>query len=41
MINRLKFINQNKSHERFHPTTRYENLTLNCCRDCSGDIYVV
>ena len=41
MINRLKLINQKKSHERFHPTTRYENLTLNCCRDCSGEIHVV
>jgi hypothetical protein len=41
MINRLKLVNQKKSHERFHPTTRYENLTLNCCRDCSGEIHVV
>ncbi|CAF0972767.1 unnamed protein product [Adineta steineri] len=41
MINRLKLVSQKKSHERFHPTTRYENLTLNCCRDCAGDIYIV
>jgi hypothetical protein len=41
MINRLKLVNKKKSHERFHPTTRYENLTLNCCRDCSGEIHVV
>ncbi|CAF3382991.1 unnamed protein product [Rotaria socialis] len=41
MINRLKLVSQKKSHERFHPTTRYENLTLNCCRDCSGEIYIV
>ncbi|CAF2361600.1 unnamed protein product [Rotaria sp. Silwood2] len=41
MIQRLKLVSQKKSHERFHPTTRYENLTLNCCRDCSGEIFVV
>lgn len=41
MIGRLKLINRKKSHERFHLTTRYENLTLNCCRDCSGEIHVV
>ncbi|CAF0894314.1 unnamed protein product [Rotaria sordida] len=41
MINRLKLISKKKSHERFHLTTRYENLTFNCCRDCSGEIYVV
>ncbi|CAF1104041.1 unnamed protein product [Didymodactylos carnosus] len=40
MVNRLKF-NKKKSHERFHPTTKYENLTLNCCRQCTGEIYVI
>ncbi|XP_077987640.1 golgin-45-like [Glandiceps talaboti] len=26
---------------RFHPLTKYENLTVNCCRDCTGEIRVV
>nr|XP_061796775.1 golgin-45-like [Nerophis lumbriciformis] len=31
----------NKSIGRFHPYTRYENITFNCCERCSGDILVL
>ncbi|XP_077444802.1 golgin-45 [Stigmatopora argus] len=31
----------NKSIGRFHPYTRYENITFNCCERCSGDIIVL
>ncbi|XP_034048480.1 golgin-45 [Thalassophryne amazonica] len=30
-----------KSIGRFHPYTRYENLTFNCCKHCKGDILVL
>lgn len=26
---------------RFHPNTRYEHLTVNCCAHCNGEIKVV
>lgn len=26
---------------RYHPNTRYENITLNCCKYCQGDLIVV
>ncbi|XP_070539281.1 golgin-45-like [Ptychodera flava] len=26
---------------RFHPMTKYENLTVNCCKDCTGEIQIV
>ncbi|XP_072034326.1 golgin-45-like [Amphiura filiformis] len=26
---------------RYHPTTKYENLTINCCNYCTGDLLVV
>ena len=26
---------------RYHPTTKYENLTINCCERCVGDLLVV
>lgn len=36
------FINSNKkSIGRFHPYTRYENITFNCCERCTGDILVL
>nr|XP_043885869.1 golgin-45 [Solea senegalensis] len=36
------FLNNNKkSIGRFHPYTRYENITFNCCERCSGDILVL
>nr|XP_015808182.2 golgin-45 [Nothobranchius furzeri] len=34
------FLNK-KSIGRFHPYTRYENITFNCCERCSGDIIVL
>ncbi|XP_063967189.1 golgin-45-like [Lytechinus pictus] len=30
----------NMTH-RYHPHTRYENITINCCERCKGDIKVV
>ncbi|XP_038050424.1 golgin-45-like [Patiria miniata] len=27
--------------QRFHPQTKYENLTINCCKYCTGDIKLV
>ncbi|KAL5004507.1 hypothetical protein ScPMuIL_017963 [Solemya velum] len=27
--------------DRFHPSTRFDNLTFNCCEKCKGDILVV
>ncbi|XP_022093708.1 golgin-45-like [Acanthaster planci] len=30
----------NMAH-RFHPQTKYENLTINCCKYCTGDIKLV
>ncbi|XP_024152096.2 golgin-45-like [Oryzias melastigma] len=35
------FLNSKKSIGRFHPYTRYENITFNCCERCSGDILVL
>ncbi|XP_076453776.1 golgin-45-like [Babylonia areolata] len=29
-----------KSCERFHPMVRHDNLTVNCCTKCKGDIQV-
>nr|XP_061830721.1 golgin-45-like [Nerophis lumbriciformis] len=33
--------NNKKSIGRFHPYTRYENITFNCCERCTGDILVL
>lgn len=33
--------NTKKSIGRFHPYTRYENITFNCCERCTGDILVL
>ncbi|XP_072180284.1 golgin-45-like [Diadema setosum] len=30
----------NMTH-RYHPHTRYENITVNCCNRCKGEIHVV
>ncbi|KAK1802940.1 hypothetical protein P4O66_021482 [Electrophorus voltai] len=35
------FLLNKKSIGRFHPYTRYENITFNCCERCSGDIIVL
>ncbi|XP_072322010.1 golgin-45 [Eucyclogobius newberryi] len=35
------FLHNKKSIGRFHPYTRYENITFNCCERCSGDILVL
>ncbi|XP_020491528.1 golgin-45 [Labrus bergylta] len=35
------FLSNKKSIGRFHPYTRYENITFNCCERCSGDILVL
>lgn len=35
------FLANKKSIGRFHPYTRYENITFNCCERCSGDIIVL
>ncbi|XP_069030636.1 golgin-45 isoform X1 [Embiotoca jacksoni] len=35
------FLNSKNSIGRFHPYTRYENITFNCCERCSGDILVL
>ncbi|XP_017259345.1 golgin-45 [Kryptolebias marmoratus] len=35
------FLGSKKSIGRFHPYTRYENITFNCCERCSGDIIVL
>ncbi|KAK2853898.1 hypothetical protein Q5P01_006559 [Channa striata] len=35
------FLNNKKSIGRFHPYTRYENITFNCCERCTGDILVL
>lgn len=39
--NSPNFINNKKSIGRFHPYTRYENITFNCCERCTGDILVL
>ncbi|CAH1782159.1 unnamed protein product, partial [Owenia fusiformis] len=28
-------------YERYHPNVRYENVTFNCCAQCTGDVMVV
>ncbi|XP_028332177.1 golgin-45 [Gouania willdenowi] len=35
------FLSSKKSIGRFHPYTRYENITFNCCVRCTGDILVL
>ncbi|KAM6950224.1 golgin-45 isoform 1-T2 [Lycodopsis pacificus] len=35
------FLGSKKSIGRFHPYTRYENITFNCCERCTGDILVL
>ncbi|AWP01421.1 Hypothetical protein SMAX5B_012611 [Scophthalmus maximus] len=35
------FLGNKKSIGRFHPYTRYENITFNCCERCTGDILVL
>ncbi|XP_056268213.1 golgin-45 [Pseudoliparis swirei] len=35
------FLGSKKSIGRFHPYTRYENITFNCCERCTGDILVM
>ncbi|KAI2668834.1 Golgin-45 [Labeo rohita] len=35
------FLPNKKSIGRFHPYTRYENITFNCCERCSGEIVVL
>ncbi|XP_074470768.1 golgin-45 [Sebastes fasciatus] len=35
------FLSSKKSIGRFHPYTRYENITFNCCERCTGDILVL
>ncbi|XP_012711463.2 golgin-45 [Fundulus heteroclitus] len=35
------FLGSKKSIGRFHPYTRYENITFNCCERCTGDIIVL
>ncbi|XP_030059704.1 golgin-45-like [Microcaecilia unicolor] len=32
------FLSANKHIGRFHPYTRYENITFNCCNHCQGDL---
>ncbi|KAK3511007.1 hypothetical protein QTP70_029014 [Hemibagrus guttatus] len=35
------FLPNKKSIGRFHPYTRYENITFNCCEHCSGELLVL
>ncbi|XP_053721146.1 golgin-45 [Synchiropus splendidus] len=35
------FLSSKKSIGRFHPYTRFENITFNCCERCTGDILVL
>lgn len=35
------YFGNKKSIGRFHPYTRYENITFNCCERCTGDILVL
>ncbi|XP_068616507.1 golgin-45 [Brachionichthys hirsutus] len=35
------FLGNRKRIGRFHPYTRYENITFNCCERCTGDILVM
>ncbi|KAI7811551.1 golgin-45 [Triplophysa rosa] len=35
------FLPSKKSIGRFHPYTRYENITFNCCERCNGELVVL
>ncbi|XP_005993463.1 golgin-45 isoform X1 [Latimeria chalumnae] len=35
------FLSTKKSIGRFHPYTRYENITFNCCNRCTGELLVL
>ncbi|XP_051561288.1 golgin-45 [Myxocyprinus asiaticus] len=35
------FLPNKKSIGRFHPYTRYENITFNCCERCNGELIVL
>ncbi|XP_041114960.1 golgin-45-like [Polyodon spathula] len=35
------FASTKKSICRFHPYTRYENITFNCCNHCNGELIVL
>ncbi|KAM9454384.1 golgin-45 [Clarias gariepinus] len=35
------FLPNKKSIGRFHPYTRYENITFNCCERCTGELLVL
>ncbi|KPP62126.1 golgin-45-like [Scleropages formosus] len=35
------FLPNKKNIGRFHPYTRYENITFNCCERCSGELLVL
>ncbi|XP_067849025.1 golgin-45 isoform X2 [Heptranchias perlo] len=35
------FLSNKKSIGRFHPYTRYENITFNCCNQCTGELTVL
>lgn len=35
------FLANKKSIGRFHPYTRYENITFNCCNHCTGELTVL
>ncbi|XP_072901578.1 golgin-45 [Hemitrygon akajei] len=35
------FLPNKKSIGRFHPYTRYENITFNCCNHCTGELIVL
>ncbi|XP_039601115.1 golgin-45 [Polypterus senegalus] len=35
-----QLLSNKKSIGRFHPYTRYENITFNCCNHCSGELIV-
>lgn len=35
------FLPSKKSIGRFHPYTRYENITFNCCERCNGELIVL
>ena len=33
-------VTPSKPYERFHPLARHDNLTVNCCAKCKGEIKV-
>ncbi|KAF4075044.1 hypothetical protein AMELA_G00230090 [Ameiurus melas] len=39
--NASPFLPNKKSIGRFHPYTRYENITFNCCERCTGELIVL